>query len=88
MKKYLLHERIQKILPFLLWWPTVNSRTLRTDFLAGLTDAIVVLPLWVTFATIARMPPVYGLYAGMVPAAIAHYLVRHDVWFPGRQRQH
>ncbi len=69
--KYLSHERIQKIFPFLLWWPTVTSKSLRTDFLAGLTGAIVVLPQGVAFATIAGMPPEYGLYAGMVPAIIA-----------------
>lgn len=39
--------------------------------MAGLTGAIVVLPQGVAFATIAGMPPQYGLYAGMVPALIA-----------------
>ena len=57
--------------PFLLWWPEVNRSTLRIDFLAGITGAIVVLPQGVAFATIAGMPPVYGLYAAMVPAIIA-----------------
>jgi SulP family sulfate permease len=49
----------------------VNSGTLRTDFSAGLTGAIVVLPQGVAFATIAGMPPEYGLYAGMIPAVVA-----------------
>jgi SulP family sulfate permease len=44
---------------------------LRSDFLAGLTGAVVVLPQAVAFATIAGMPPEYGLYAGMVPAVVA-----------------
>lgn len=39
--------------------------------LAALTGAIVVLPQGVAFATIAGMPPEYGLYAGMVPAIVA-----------------
>ncbi len=39
--------------------------------MAALTGAIVVLPQGVAFATIAGMPPEYGLYAGMVPAIIA-----------------
>lgn len=38
---------------------------------AALTGAIVVLPQGVAFATIAGMPPEYGLYAGMVPAIVA-----------------
>ncbi len=39
--------------------------------LAGLTGAIVVLPQGVAFATLAGMPPAYGLYSAMVPCVIA-----------------
>ena len=56
---------------FLLWWPRVNRDTARLDLMAGLTGALVALPQGVAFATIAGMPPEYGLYAGMVPAVIA-----------------
>ncbi|MEJ2591312.1 MAG: SulP family inorganic anion transporter, partial [Candidatus Thiodiazotropha sp.] len=58
-------------MPFLLWLPRVNRNSLRDDLMAALTGAIVVLPQGVAFATIAGMPPEYGLYAGMVPAIIA-----------------
>ncbi len=60
-----------KLFPFLSWRHRVTPRNLRTDLLAGLTGAVVVLPQGVAFATIAGMPPEYGLYAGMVPAIIA-----------------
>lgn len=53
------------------WWPQVNRGTLRADALAGLTGAIVVLPQGVAFATIAGLPPEYGLYAAMIPAIVA-----------------
>ena len=56
---------------FLLWWPRVNRGTVRADLMAGLTGALVALPQGVAFATIAGMPPEYGLYAGMIPAVIA-----------------
>lgn len=59
------------LIPFMAWLPSANGRDLRADFIAGLTGAIVVLPQGVAFATIAGMPPEYGLYAGMVPAIIA-----------------
>ncbi|MHB8810217.1 MAG: SulP family inorganic anion transporter [Desulfobulbaceae bacterium] len=59
------------VFPFLKWWPLVTASTLRADLLAGLTGAIVALPQGVAFATIAGMPPEYGLYAGMVPAIVA-----------------
>ncbi len=56
---------------FLLWWPLVNRQTARADLMAGLTGALIALPQGVAFATIAGMPPEYGLYAGMIPAIIA-----------------
>ncbi|NOZ36687.1 MAG: sodium-independent anion transporter, partial [Gammaproteobacteria bacterium] len=74
-------EWYQRLFPFMLWRHMVTKRSLKTDFIAGLTGAIVVLPQGVAFATIAGMPPEYGLYAGMVPAIIAalfgssHHLV-------------
>jgi len=60
-----------RLLPFLRWWPMVNRETVRYDLMAGLTGAVIVLPQGVAFATIAGMPPEYGLYAAMVPALIA-----------------
>lgn len=60
-------------MPFLLWWPAVTRRTLKADLLAGLIGAVVALPQGVAFATIAGMPPQYGLYTGMVPAVIAAF---------------
>ena len=61
-----------RFFPFLLWLPLLKDKaTLRTDILAGLTGAIVVLPQGVAFATLAGMPPEYGLYSAMVPCMIA-----------------
>jgi SulP family sulfate permease len=60
-----------KLFPFLRWWPRVSRDSARADLLAGLTGAVIVLPQGVAFATIAGLPPEYGLYAAMVPAIIA-----------------
>lgn len=62
---------VYRMLPFLRWWPSVNGSTTRDDAMAGLTGALIVLPQGVAFATIAGMPPEYGLYAAMMPAIIA-----------------
>jgi len=62
---------LQRVFPFLVWWPMVTRQTLRADIVAGLISAIVVLPQGVAFATLAGMPPEYGLYCAMVPALIA-----------------
>ncbi len=69
--EHLSRSSLRHLLPFLTWLPTVGKRDLKADFLAGLTGAVVVLPQGVAFATIAGMPPEYGLYAGMIPAVIA-----------------
>ncbi len=60
-----------RFMPFLRWWPMVNRDTLRADFIAGLTGAVIVLPQGVAFAMIAGMPPIYGLYSAMVPPVVA-----------------
>ncbi len=39
--------------------------------MAGLTGAMIVLPQGVAFATIAGLPPQYGLYAAMMPAIVS-----------------
>src|SRR3569832_1261042 len=62
---------VYRMLPYLRWWPSVNGSTTRDDAMAGLTGALIVLPQGVAFATIAGMPPEYGLYAAMMPAIIA-----------------
>lgn len=62
---------LTKLFPFLRWRALVTRETLRADALAGLVGAAIVLPQGVAFATLAGMPPQYGLYAAMVPAIVA-----------------
>ncbi len=64
-------SRLARALPLLRWWSRVDRRSTRFDLVAGLTGALIVLPQGVAFATIAGLPPQYGLYAAMVPAVVA-----------------
>ncbi|MGK0272213.1 MAG: SulP family sulfate permease [Cocleimonas sp.] len=72
---------IYSLFPFLKWFKLVTSETIKADILAGLTGAVIVLPQGVAFATIAGLPPEYGLYTAMVTPIIAalfgssHHLV-------------
>ena len=66
-----MNPSLSRFFPFLLWWPRVNRDTLRADLIAGALGAVVVLPQGVAFATLAGLPPEYGLYAAIVPALIA-----------------
>ena len=53
------------------WTSEVDARSLRADALAGLLGAVLVLPQGIAFATLAGLPPQYGLYTAIVPCAIA-----------------
>ena len=59
------------IFPFLNWFRLVNKNTMKNDLLAGFTGAVIVLPQGVAFATIAGLPPEYGLYTAMVTPIVA-----------------
>jgi sulfate permease, SulP family len=59
-------------LPVMRWrgeWRQPGA--LRADMLAGLTGAVVVVPQGVAFATLAGLPPQYGLYAALLPCIVA-----------------
>jgi SulP family sulfate permease len=63
-------------LPFLSrllgpWIHRVNATTLRADLQAGLLGALLVLPQGIAFASLAGLPPQYGLYSALVPTVIA-----------------
>jgi SulP family sulfate permease len=63
---------LTRFLPILRWLPELREPgAVRADALAGITGAIVVLPQGVAFATVAGMPPEYGLYGAMVPCVVA-----------------
>ena len=53
------------------WVRQVTPATLRVDAMAGLLGAVLVLPQGIAFATLAGLPPEYGLYTAIVPCIIA-----------------
>jgi SulP family sulfate permease len=53
--------------PFLEWIPRYKTSFLKSDLLAGLTVAIVLIPQGMAYALVAGLPAVYGLYASLVP---------------------
>ena len=62
---------LTSIFPFLAWFKLISKESIKADFIAGLTGAVIVLPQGVAFATIAGLPPEYGLYTAMVTPIIA-----------------
>ncbi|MCS0504713.1 SulP family inorganic anion transporter [Ancylobacter mangrovi] len=49
----------------------VSPRTLPADALAGFLGAVLALPQGIAFATLAGMPPEYGIYTAIVPCIVA-----------------
>ena len=62
---------LPRLLPVLRWRHLVTRESLPRDLAAGLIGALIVLPQGIAFATLAGLPPEYGLYAAMVPTAVA-----------------
>jgi len=63
---------LNKIFPFLNWIGELKDpNVLRADMLAGLTVALVLIPQSMAYATLAGLPPVYGLYIAFVPVFVA-----------------
>jgi sulfate permease, SulP family len=61
---------LTKFLPFLRWFP-LSSDTLKADFMAGITVALVLIPQSMAYAQLAGLPAYYGLYAAFLPVAVA-----------------
>jgi SulP family sulfate permease len=57
-------------LPLLDWLPSYHREWLRSDLVAGLTTAAVVIPKSMAYATIAGLPIQVGLYTAFVPLII------------------
>ena len=49
----------------------VNRGSVRADLIAGLTGTIILVPQAVAYASIAGLPPEYGLYTAIVPVIVA-----------------
>ena len=63
-------KRFQSFLPAIQWIATYRREYLSGDISAGLTVGIMLIPQGMAYALIAGLPPVYGLYAAIVPPFI------------------
>ncbi|KAJ2995055.1 hypothetical protein NUW58_g1382 [Xylaria curta] len=68
-KQYLLDK-----LPIIQWLPRYSLSWLASDFVAGLTIGVMLIPQGLSYAKIATIPIEHGLYSSWLPAAIAVFL--------------
>ena len=61
---------LRDTLPLLQWLPDYTTEALRGDATAGLTVGVMLIPQGMAYAVIAGVPPIYGLYAGLVPLLV------------------
>ena len=60
----------KRFFPIFDWISEYNKRVFRSDLTAGLTVCIMLIPQGMAYALLAGMPPIYGLYGGLVPLLI------------------
>ena len=61
---------ISRLLPIVKDLLNYNRSTLFSDLIAGLSIAVIIVPQGLAYAMIAGLPPIYGLYAALIPQLI------------------
>ncbi|WP_350560162.1 SulP family inorganic anion transporter [Psychrobacter sp. CAL346-MNA-CIBAN-0220] len=61
------------------WLRQYQLATLPTDIIAGLVVGVLVIPQSLGYAVLAGLPPVYGLYAAIVPVIVYAWLGSSNV---------
>lgn len=61
---------MKRFFPILQWLPAYKKTYLSGDLSAGLTVGIMLIPQGMAYAMIAGLPPVFGLYAALLPQVI------------------
>jgi sulfate permease, SulP family len=65
-----MNPMLLRLFPFMRW-QRPNRDILKADLSAGIAVALVLVPQSMAYAQLAGLPPVYGLYASLLPVVIA-----------------
>ncbi|KAK4484160.1 hypothetical protein RD792_011381 [Penstemon davidsonii] len=60
----------QYIFPILEWGPKYSFKLFKSDIVSGLTIASLAIPQGISYAKLANLPPIVGLYSSFVPPLI------------------
>nr|DAD44730.1 TPA_asm: hypothetical protein HUJ06_002960 [Nelumbo nucifera] len=61
---------LQYFFPIFQWGPNYNLKLLKSDIISGLTIASLAIPQGISYAKLANLPPIIGLYSSFVPPLI------------------
>lgn len=61
---------LKRYFPIFDWLPRYQKQWLSGDLSAGITVGIMLIPQGMAYAMIAGLPPVFGLYAALVPQIV------------------
>lgn len=70
----------KRFTPFMKWFPELkNKEVLKSDIIAWITVALVLVPQSMAYAQLAWLSPIYWLYASFLPVIVA------SLWWSSRQ---
>ncbi|XP_043810652.1 probable sulfate transporter 3.5 [Manihot esculenta] len=65
-----LKKPLQYFIPIFEWLPNYSLRLFKFDLLSGITIASLAIPQGISYAKLANLPPIIGLYSSFVPPLI------------------
>lgn len=65
---------MQYFLPILEWAPRYTFSFFKADLLAGITIASLAIPQGISYAKLAGLPPILGLYSSFVPPLVYAFM--------------
>ncbi|KAK6153707.1 hypothetical protein DH2020_013346 [Rehmannia glutinosa] len=68
LKKLILG--LEYFFPVFQWGPDYSFKLLKSDFISGVTIASLAIPQGISYAKLANLPPIIGLYSSFVPPLI------------------
>ncbi|KAJ0520227.1 putative SLC26A/SulP transporter, STAS domain, sulfate anion transporter, STAS domain superfamily [Helianthus annuus] len=67
-RKFIL--ALQYIFPFFDWASSYNLSFFKSDIIAGITIASLAIPQGISYAKLANLPPILGLYSSFIPPLV------------------
>ncbi len=65
-----MRKLLQSVFPLFESLENYSSSDLKSDFAAGITIGVMLIPQGMAYAMLAGLPPIYGLYAGTLPLIV------------------